>query len=132
MGRFRHGVPLAVLLSLALLYEGCGGSYSSPPPPPPVAHFILKLSSSSTSPPRRGYGRPSWIPRSLQHFRERHPRHTRYDSATKQVFVAKRAMNRVEVFAPPSQSRTAQFPVPGATTLHPSADGTAIWIGTAI
>src|SRR2546425_13169325 len=49
MGRFRHGVPLAVLLSLALLYEGCGGSYSSPPPPPPVADFTLSLSSSSIS-----------------------------------------------------------------------------------
>src|SRR5260370_39115309 len=49
MGRLRHGVPLAVQLSLALLVAGCGGSYSSPPPPPPVADFTLSLSSSSIS-----------------------------------------------------------------------------------
>jgi len=49
MGRLRHGVPLAVLLSVAFAFAGCGGSYSNPPPPPPVADFILNLSSSSIS-----------------------------------------------------------------------------------
>ena len=49
LGRLRHGVPLAVQLSLAYMYAGCGGTSSSPPPPPPVADFTLNLSSSSIS-----------------------------------------------------------------------------------
>src|SRR5258708_24756014 len=50
LGRLRHGVPAAVLLSLASLCAGCGGSSSSsPPPPPPLADFSLSLSSNSIS-----------------------------------------------------------------------------------
>ena len=49
MGRLRHGVPAAVLLSLASVCASCGGSSSSTPPPPPVADFSLSLSSNSIS-----------------------------------------------------------------------------------
>ncbi len=50
LGRLRHGAPAAVLVSLASLYAGCGGSSaSSPPPPPPLADFSLSLSSNSIS-----------------------------------------------------------------------------------
>src|SRR5260221_9982921 len=50
MGRLRYGVSLAVLLSLELICEGCGGGSSSgPPPPPPAADFTLSLSSNSVS-----------------------------------------------------------------------------------
>src|SRR5260370_40326994 len=48
LGRLRHRVPAAVLLSLAWICAGCG-SASSSPPPPPVADFTLNLSSNSIS-----------------------------------------------------------------------------------
>src|SRR3989442_1737875 len=49
LGRLRHGVPAAVLLSLASSCAGCGGSSSGSPPPPPPADFSLSLSSNSIS-----------------------------------------------------------------------------------
>ncbi len=50
MGRYRHGVPLAILLSLAMLLAGCGSTSSGPPPPPPPApDFSLNLSANSVS-----------------------------------------------------------------------------------
>jgi DNA-binding beta-propeller fold protein YncE len=226
MGRFRHGVPLAVLLAFALLYEGCGGTSSSPPPPPPVADFTLSLSASSisitqgaSSPavsvsvgsmngfsdavqvtlsalpvgvtsnpaspfsvtagastpviigaspnaitgnftisvqgtsgtlshsaslavaiqsavnsalPRTSYARTDSNAASDDPFGEPHHRHIAYDPANKHVFIANRAMNRVEVFSTTSQTRVAQISVPGATSADLSSDGTTVWIGTAI
>jgi len=226
MGRFRHGVPLAVLLSLALLVAGCGGSYSSPPPPPPVADFTLSLSSNSisitqgaSSPavnvsvnalngfsgavqvtlgtlpagvtsnpaspfsvaagagtpvvfgasanattgdftislqgtsgslshsdtlavaiqsavnsalPRTAYVRTDSNSASDDPFGEPHHRHIAYDPANKHVFVANRAMNRVEVFSTTGPSRVAQISVPGASSADLSADGATVWIGTAV
>lgn len=64
-------------------------------------------------------------------FGEPHHRHIAYDSASKQVFVANRGMNRVEVFSTSSQARVAQISVPGATSADLSADGATVWIGTA-
>jgi len=49
MGRLRHSVPAAVLLSLASVCASCGGSSSNALPPPPVADFSLSLSSNSIS-----------------------------------------------------------------------------------
>ena len=49
MGRLRHSVPAAVLLSLASVCASCGGLSSNAPPPPPVADSSLGLSSSSIS-----------------------------------------------------------------------------------
>ena len=226
MGRFRHGVPLAVLLVLVLLYEGCGGSSSSPPPPPPVADFTLNLSSNSisitqgaSSPavtisvsslngftdavqvtlsalpvgvtsnppspfsvtegastpvifgaspnavtgnftisvqgtsgtlshsaslavaiqsavnsalPRTAYARTDSNSASDDPFGEPHHRHIAYDPANKHVFIANRAMNRVEVFSTASQTSIAQISVPGATSADFSFDGATVWIGTAI
>jgi hypothetical protein len=61
------------------------------------------------------------------------PRHRRitYDSINKHVFVANRAMNRVEVFSNTSQSRLSSLDVPGASGVDLSADGSTIWVGTA-
>src|SRR5213082_993437 len=64
-------------------------------------------------------------------FGESHHHHLAYDPANKQVFVANRAMNRVEVFSTSSQTRIAQISVPGGTSADLSADGATIWIGTA-
>ena len=63
---------------------------------------------------------------------EAHHRHIAYDAANKQIFVANRAMNRVEVFSTTGQTRIAQISVPGATSADLSADGATVWIGTAL
>ena len=62
---------------------------------------------------------------------EPHHRHIAYDPANKQVFVANRAMNRVEVFSTSGQTRIAEISVSGATSADLSADGATVWIGTA-
>jgi IPT/TIG domain len=226
MGRLRHGVPLAVLFSLELICEGCGGSSSGPPPPPPAADFTLSLSSNSisiaqgatssavnvsvnpvngfsgavqvtlnalpsgvmSSPPspfsvtagastpvifgasanapmgnftvsvqgasgalshgaslalaiqgsvnsallRTAYAKTDSTSAADDPFGEPHHRHIAYDSANKRVFIANRAMNRVDVFSTANNAIVAQVSVPGATSADLSADGSTIWIGTAL
>ena len=61
---------------------------------------------------------------------EFHHRHIVYDSARLQVFVANRAMNRVEVFSSTTQSRTSQIAVPGISSVDLSPDGTTVWAGS--
>ena len=46
------------------------------------------------------------------------------------IFVANRAMNRVEVFSSTTAVRVAQVSVPGASSADLSTDGTTVWIGT--
>ncbi len=228
MGWLRHGVPRVILLPLALICGGCGGTASGPlpPPPPPVADFSLSLSSNSisvtegaTSPavsvtvnpingfsgsvqvvlgalpagvtsnpaspfsisanastsvvlgasttaatgnfsivvqgtsgglshstnlavviqsgvnsalPRTAYARTDATSAADDPFGEPHHRHIAYDPANKHVFIANRAMNRVEVFSTTSQARIAQVSVPGASSADISADGATVWIGTAL
>ncbi|HEY2461630.1 MAG TPA: IPT/TIG domain-containing protein [Candidatus Acidoferrum sp.] len=57
-------------------------------------------------------------------------RHIVYDAQNKHVFVANRAMNRVEVFSSTTQTRVAQINVPGASSAEISADGATVWVGT--
>jgi hypothetical protein len=68
---------------------------------------------------------------------EPHHRHIAYDAANKQVFIANRAMNCVDVFAtsnqPPSTgiaTRVARIDVPAASSADISTDGGTVWIGT--
>jgi hypothetical protein len=60
------------------------------------------------------------------------PRHRRvvYDPAHQHVFIANRAMNRVEVFSSIDQIRVAQISVPGASSADLSPNGTTLWVGT--
>jgi len=226
MGRLRHGVPAAVLLSLASVCASCGGTSSSAPPPPPPADFAVSLSSNSisiaqgatssavsvsvnpsngfsgavqvvlnalpsgvtsnpASPftvaagasasivfgasasattgnftiavqgtsgalshsanlalaiqaannlalPRTAFARTDSTSASDDPFGEPHHRHIAYDPANKHVFIANRAMNRVEVLSSSSQSPIAQISVPGASSADLSADGSTVWIGTAL
>ncbi len=226
MGRLRHGVPAAVLLSLASVCASCGGSSSSTPPPPPVADFSLSLSSNSisitqgaaspavtvsvnpvngfsgavqvalnalpagvtsnpASPfsvaagastsvvfgastnaatgnfmasvqgtsgtlshsaslsvaiqsavnpalPRTAYARTDSASAADDPLGEPHHRHIAYDPANKRVFIANRSLNRVDVFSTTSQSPNAQISIPGPTSADLSADGTTVWIGTAL
>jgi len=227
MGRLRHSVPAAVLISVVLVCGSCGGSSSGPPPPPPpAADFTLSLSSNSiaitqnaSSPPvnvtvsplngfsgavqvalnslptgvtsnpaspfsvaagastavvfaasataatgnftisvqgasgalshsaslavaiqtavnstlpRTAYARTDSTSAFDDPFGEPHHRHIAYDPANKHVFIANRAMNRVEVFSTAGRSPLAQISIPGASSADLSADGTTIWIGTAL
>jgi len=63
---------------------------------------------------------------------EPHHRHIAYDSTNKQVFLANRAMNRVEVYSTVTQMRTAQISIPAATSAEISADDATVWIGSAV
>ncbi len=226
MGRLRHGLPAAVLLSLASVCASCGTTSSSTPPPPSAADFTLGLSSNSisitqgaassalnvavnplngfsgavqvtlntlpsgvtsnpVSPftvaagastsvvfgasasaatgnftisvhgtsgalshsaslavailsavnpplPRTAFERTDSTSASDDPFGEPHHRHIAYDPANKHVFVANRAMNRVDIFSSASQSPIAQVSVPGASSADLSADGSTVWIGTAL
>jgi hypothetical protein len=61
------------------------------------------------------------------------PRHRRiaYDFVNKRIFVANRAMNRVEVFSTSDQTRVAQIAVPAASSADLSVDCATLWVGTA-
>lgn len=81
---------------------------------------------------RTGYARTDATAAADAPFGEPHHRHIAYDPVHKQVFIANRAMNRIEVFSSVSQSRIAQISVSGATSADLSADGATLWIGTAL
>jgi IPT/TIG domain len=61
---------------------------------------------------------------------EFHHRHIVYDAAHQQLFVANRAMNRIEVFSSVTQMRAAQIAVPGVSSVDISADGATVWAGS--
>ncbi len=82
--------------------------------------------------PRTAYARTDSTSASDDLFGEPHHRHIAYDPANKRVFVANRAMNRVDVFSTASQSPIAQISLPGASSADLSADGSTVWIGTAL
>jgi hypothetical protein len=82
--------------------------------------------------PRTAYVRTDATSAADNPFGEPHHRHIAYDAANKHVFVANRAMNRVEVFSSASQTGTAQISVPGASSADLSADGSTVWIGTSL
>ena len=82
--------------------------------------------------PRASYVRTDATSAADAPFSEPHHRHIAYDPANKHVFVANRAMNRVEVFSTASQARIAQISVPAASSADLSADGATVWIGTAL
>jgi len=96
----------------------------------PLAVAIQSAVNSAL--PRTAFARTDSISASDDPTGEPHHRHIAYDPANKHVFIANRAMNRVEVFSTTSQTHVAQISVPGASSADLSADGTTIWIGTAI
>lgn len=63
---------------------------------------------------------------------EPHHRQVVYDPAGKRFFVANRAMNRVEVYSSTDASLQSTIDAPGATSVDLSADGTTVWVGTAL
>src|SRR5277367_6135850 len=80
--------------------------------------------------PRTAFARTDSVPASDDPSGEPHHRHIAYDPAHRLVFVANRAMNRVEIFSTTNATRTGQVGVPGASSADLSSDGTTVWIGT--
>src|SRR5690242_6656001 len=107
--------------------QGTSGSLSH------SASLALTLQTGvASSLPRTTYFRTDAVPLADAPSGEPHHRHIAYDAANKQVFVANRAMNHVEVFSTSSLARTAQISVPTATSADLSSDGGTVWIGTAL
>jgi DNA-binding beta-propeller fold protein YncE len=107
--------------------QGTSGSLSHSDP-------LAVVIQSGVNPalPRTAYARTDSDSASDDPFGEPHHRHLAYDPANKRIFIANRAMNRVDVISTTSQTRVAQVSVPGATSADPSADGATVWIGSAL
>jgi IPT/TIG domain len=105
--------------------EGTSGSLSHP------ASLALTIQSGVVANlPRTAYARTDSVPALDDPSGEPHHRHLAYDSVHDLVFVANRAMNRVEIFSTTTATRVAQVSVPGASSADLSFDGTTVWIGT--
>ena len=108
-----------------LLAKGTSGSLSHP------ASLSLTIQSAVVATlPRTAYARTDSIPAMDDPSGEPHHRHIAYDLAHQLVFVANRAMNRVEMFSTTTATRVAQVSVPGASSADLSTDGATVWIGT--
>lgn len=92
--------------------------------------LVVQAGIASTL-PRTSYARTDAVAAFDNPIGEARHRHIVYDAANKHVFVANRAMNRVEVFSSTDQSRVAQIAVPAASSADLSADGATVWVGTA-
>jgi hypothetical protein len=93
---------------------------------------LTVLQSSVSSLPRTSYIRTDSMAALDAPPSEPHHRHLVYDAANKHVFAANRPMNRVEVLSSTDFSRVAQISVPAASSADLSADGTTVWVGTAL
>jgi hypothetical protein len=108
-----------------LVAQGASGSLSHP------ANLTLTIQSGVVaSLPRTAYSRTDSIPVMDDPSGEPHHRHVACDPAHQQVFVANRAMKRVEVFSTVTATRVTEISVPGASSADLSADGSTVWIGT--
>ena len=106
--------------------QGSSGSLSH------SATLALAVQASSAALlPRTTYVRTDAVPAFDDPLGEARHRRITYDAANKHVFVANRAVNRVEVFSSADQTRVAQITVPAASSADLSADGATLWVGTA-
>jgi hypothetical protein len=94
-----------------IIATGSSGSLSHP------ANLALTIQTGiAANLPRTAYARTDSIPAVDDPSGEPHHRHIAYDPTHQLVFVANRAMNRVEVFSSTAASRVAQVSVPGASS----------------
>jgi len=80
--------------------------------------------------PRTAYSATDSVPSMDDPPGEPHHRHLTLDAANKHLFVANRAMNRVEVLSSLDGSPIAQISIPGASSVDMSADGQIVWVGS--
>jgi len=111
--------------NFTIVATGASGSLSHP------ANLALTIQTGAAANlPRTTYARTDSTPAMDDPPGESRHRRLVYDSAHQLVFVANRAMNRVEIFSSATTTRVAQVLVPGASSADLSADGTTVWIGT--
>lgn len=110
--------------AFSITAQGVSGSLSH------SATLALTVQLASSELPRTTYLRTDATAAFDDPLSETHHRRIVYDPAHHHVFVAKRAMNRVEVFSSIDQTRVAQISVPGASSADLSSDGATLWIGT--
>ena len=84
----------------------------------------------SSSFPRTSYHRTDSLAGMDDPSGEPHHRHLAYDAANKHLFVANRAMGRVEVLSSSDGSSVTTISIPGASSADISADGKTVWVGT--
>ena len=97
------------------------------------ANLTLTIQSAVASAfPRTAFARTDSTSGADDPFGEPHHRHMAYDPANKHLFIANRAMNRVDVFSTVDQTRAAQISIPGASSADLSADGATVWVGTSL
>ena len=111
--------------TFAVVATGASGSLSHP------ANLSLSVQSGIVaSLPRTTYVRTDATPAMDDPSGEPHHRRLVLDSAHQLLFVANRAMNRVEVFSSSNAARAGQISIPGASSTDLSADGSTAWIGS--
>ncbi len=107
--------------------QGTGGGLSH------GTNLALTIQSAAGSTlSRTAYARTDSTSAADDPFGEPHHRHMAYDAVNKHLFVANRAMNRVEIFSTFDQSRVAQISIAGASSADLSPDGATVWIGTSL
>ncbi len=117
--------PNASTGSSTISAQGTSGSLSHP------ASLGLTIQAGvAANLPRTTYSRTDSVPAMDDPSGEPRHRHIAYDPARQHVFVANRAMNRVEIFSSTAFTRVAQITIPGASSADLSPDGTSVWIGT--
>jgi hypothetical protein len=98
-----------------------------------AANLSLNIQAGVTQPlTKTTYRRTDSIPLLDDPAGEPHHRHITYDSVNKNLFIANRAMNRVEVFSTADQSSKIRIDAPGASSTDISADGATIWVGSVV
>jgi hypothetical protein len=117
--------PTAATGSFTITARGISGSLSH------SATLALAVQPAiAASFPRTGYARTDAVAALDDPPGEARHRRIAYDAANKRIFVANRAMNRVEVFSTSDQTRLPPIAVPGASSTDLSLDGATLWIGT--
>ena len=117
-------LPNAPTGNFTITAQGTSGSLSH------SATLALAVQASVASPlPRTTYVRTDAVSTSDDPPGEPHHRRIAYDATNKHVFVANRAMNRVEVFSSTDQTRIAQISIPAASSADISADSATLWVG---
>lgn len=117
--------PSAATGAFSVSAEGTSGGLSHS-----ATLDLTVQSGSSGNLPRTAYARTDSVSILDDPPGEAHHRHIAYDAPNKHVFIANRAMNRVEVFSTADRTRVAQIAVAGASSADLSTDGGTIWIGT--
>ena len=117
--------PNAATGNFTLTVQGTSGSLSH------SASLALAVQAGAAAfLPRTAYSRTDSLSSLDDPPGEAHHRRIAYDAANKHIFVANRAMNRVEVFSTADQTRVAQISIPAASSADLSTDGSTVWVGT--